>query len=135
LLLREYGWRIAYFGANTPLQSLARAVGRHRLRDDKGCARASPSRPRRHRPNGRSLRRGSGRQRRPRSGGPRDVPRREHLWGSGPRCPPLRLVDLNSREGPWPRVPPPRRSLAPSASRAARPTCQTVTLPLVLDNL
>jgi DNA-binding transcriptional MerR regulator len=26
LLLREYGWRIAYFGANTPLQSLMRAV-------------------------------------------------------------------------------------------------------------
>jgi DNA-binding transcriptional MerR regulator len=26
LLLREYGWRIAYFGANTPLQSLAQAV-------------------------------------------------------------------------------------------------------------
>jgi MerR family transcriptional regulator, light-induced transcriptional regulator len=26
LLLREHGWRIAYFGANTPLQSLARAV-------------------------------------------------------------------------------------------------------------
>jgi DNA-binding transcriptional MerR regulator/methylmalonyl-CoA mutase cobalamin-binding subunit len=27
LLLREHGWRIAYFGANTPLESLARAVG------------------------------------------------------------------------------------------------------------
>jgi methanogenic corrinoid protein MtbC1 len=26
LLLREHGWRIAYFGANTPLQSLMRAV-------------------------------------------------------------------------------------------------------------
>ncbi len=26
LLLREHGWRIAYFGANTPLESLARAV-------------------------------------------------------------------------------------------------------------